>query len=76
MPKEYVYNKLEAPESAVKVVWQREENGGYIQVATFKNGDFKDEHENAQYVDLDRRQVNLLIRHLRRARDQAYGRDE
>lgn len=28
------------------------------------------------YVDLDRRGVNDLIRHLRRARDQAFGRDE
>lgn len=28
------------------------------------------------YVDLDRRGINKLIRHLRRARDQAFGRDE
>lgn len=28
------------------------------------------------HVDLDRRQVNELIRVLRRARDQAFGRDE
>lgn len=28
------------------------------------------------YVSLDRSGVNALIRHLRRARDQAFGRDE
>lgn len=28
------------------------------------------------YVSLDRRGVNALIRHLRRARDQAFGKDE
>lgn len=28
------------------------------------------------YVTVDRRGINDLIRHLRRARDQAYGRDE
>jgi len=28
------------------------------------------------YVELDRRGINQLIRHLRRARDQAFGRDE
>lgn len=28
------------------------------------------------YVDLDRQAINDLIRHLRRARDQAFGRDE
>lgn len=28
------------------------------------------------WMTLDRRQINTLIRHLRRARDEAYGRDE
>lgn len=28
------------------------------------------------YVDLDRQGINRLIKHLRRARDQAFGRDE
>lgn len=28
------------------------------------------------HVQLDRRGINALIRHLRRARDQAFGRDE
>ncbi len=31
---------------------------------------------NGMYVNLDRRGINELIRTLRRARDQAYGRDE
>jgi hypothetical protein len=31
---------------------------------------------DGQFVDLDRHQINELIRTLRRARDQAFGRDE
>jgi len=31
---------------------------------------------NGYYVDLDRESINRLIRNLRRARDQAFGRDE
>lgn len=31
---------------------------------------------DGMYVNLDRRGINDLIRNLRRARDQAYGRDE
>lgn len=32
--------------------------------------------DEGQFVDLDRKTLNNLIRTLRRARDQAYGRDE
>jgi hypothetical protein len=31
---------------------------------------------DGQYIDLDRDQINELIRALRQARDKAYGRDE
>lgn len=31
---------------------------------------------DGQFVDLDRDQINNLIRHLREARDKAFGRDE
>jgi hypothetical protein len=31
---------------------------------------------DGMYVDLDRAGINKLIRNLRRARDQAFGRDE
>lgn len=31
---------------------------------------------DGMYVDLDRNSINKLIRNLRRARDQAFGRDE
>jgi hypothetical protein len=37
-------------------------------------GDGADSH--GWFCDLDRRGINELIRHLRRARDQAFGRDE
>src|SRR5690242_21353067 len=33
-------------------------------------------YTDGMYVDLDRRGINNLIRNLRRARDQAFGRDE
>jgi len=33
-------------------------------------------YADGMFVDLDRRGINRLIRNLRRARDQAFGRDE
>lgn len=88
MPKEYVESFLFAPTLAedgatseptppfrVKVGWSRER--GDVEIATV-NPETEDRFdETAGYhVWLDRRGVNDLIRHLRRARDQAFGRDE
>lgn len=36
----------------------------------------RDIHAQGFYVSLGRKEVNALIRNLRRARDQAFGRDE
>lgn len=76
MPKEVI--KIEDGEPrAVVVGWQR---GMQVQLATLKiNSDQAEPPvpvEEGQYVDLDRLQINTLIRNLRHARDQAYGRDE
>lgn len=43
-------------------------------VATW--GDGTKAHARGLYSDLDRQQINELIRVLRRARDSAFGRDE
>lgn len=67
-----------------KVTWNRD--AGYVQIATIID-DRRDDSSNSVgpdphsldsglYSDLDRDGINRLIRILRRARDQAYGRDE
>lgn len=74
----------------VEVLWNRE--GGYLQVVSKANSatggrwaqhlvpegetTWETHFTDGYYVDLDRRAVNDLIRKLRRARDQAFGRDE
>lgn len=69
----------------VDVRWNRE--GGYVQIVTkvtdaeggrFMGDDYGDEPHftDGMYVDLSRQAINRLIRNLRRARDQAFGRDE
>jgi len=92
MPKEIVYprpnpNGTDA-DVRVEVGWSREQ---YVQIATRKlregadrNAEFVEATDDeplryaweGSFVDLDRWQINDLIRHLRRARDQAFGRDE
>jgi len=87
MPREYVYSPAARPDEqgtfgenleaqiAVSVGWARE--GGDVQLATIRNGQ---EHSfdpcAGLYADLGRKQINDLIRLLRRARDHAFGRDE
>lgn len=67
----------------VDVRWNRE--GGYVQIVTRAQradggrvaDDSPDSHvTDGMYVDLDRAGINRVIRNLRRARDQAFGRDE
>lgn len=66
----------------VDVRWNRE--GGYVQIVTKETdafgGRLSDDEgvhfTDGLFVDLDRQGINKLIRNLRRARDQAFGRDE
>lgn len=67
----------------VDVRWNRD--GEYVQIVTKETdafggrlvGDAPETHyTDGLYVDLDRAAINRLIRNLRRARDQAFGRDE
>jgi hypothetical protein len=83
MPKEYLVNPSErrrqekhgGDTAAVRVGWQRDTE---VQIATvlLPGGEWGEEPNVGQFVDLDRYTLNRLIRVLRRARDQAYGRDE
>jgi hypothetical protein len=62
----------------VEVGWSRDR---YVAVATTRvsakqPGDGETLWDEGQHVDLNREQINELIRVLRRARDQAFGRDE
>ena len=90
MPKERVrgaamaFGTDEEPNGiAVAIVgWDRE--AGHVQLVTkcesAIGGRFVDDvgihYTDGFYVDLDRRGINDLIRNLRKARDQAFGRDE
>jgi hypothetical protein len=79
MPKEYIRGQLSPDDISndARISWDRLENGGIVQMAIFKNdGSYEEEHEKPQYMTLDRPAINDIIRILRRARDQAYGRDE
>lgn len=90
MPKEYISGQYvffeneesEPEQSVVCVKWSRET--GDLQIVTrLKEAEvFYSEKDDPMpvrygwYVDLDRKGINDLIRVLRRARDQAFGRDE
>lgn len=91
MPAEKVYGEqmvLETSDSTpqvplVDVRWSRD--AGYVQIVTKATdahggrlaGDSPETHfSDGFYVDLNRHAINDLIRNLRRARDQAFGRDE
>lgn len=77
--------------SVVQVTWSREAEYAQIVSKAVHRADHSDidppgEHKECcgdsisytkgMYVTLDRRGINDLIRNLRRARDQAFGRDE
>lgn len=79
-----VGEKQEAPGvPIVDVRWNRD--AGYVQIVTKETDAFGGRRVGEDpgvhvtdgfYVDLDRAGINGLIRNLRRARDQAFGRDE
>lgn len=75
MPKEVVHTSQypgEAPNPVVPVFWSRD---GFVQLGVVMV-DGSEDPANGLYCDLNRDQINRLVRNLRRARDQAYGRDE
>lgn len=88
MPKEYITtassreraDRLGGDREAVRVGWGRE---GWVQIASVlmqqiegSTSPTEARVDQGQFVDLDRESVNNLIRVLRRARDQAFGKDE
>lgn len=82
MPRESVYGTDDSGH-AVKVGWERDKHvqvgvGGpvdFIFTTPLPEGVTADVH-NGLWVTMTRQGINDLIRHLRRARDAAYGRDE
>jgi hypothetical protein len=78
MPKETIYGTDGGPVQHVAVGWT---HGGGVQVGVVNGPEvsltINGESANpGLWMDLDRGQINRLIRSLRRARDAAYGRDE
>lgn len=85
MPREFIYtehkaiesNMPVAPQMCVSVGWSKEDHGGHVQLATLRNGKENSfDPTDGLYTDLNRKQINDLIKALRKARDQAYGKDE
>lgn len=82
MPKEIIHSRYPDPEdgpreSLVHVGWTREHE--HVEVATIVPDERKLDttpEGNGWFVQLDRSGINRLIRALRQARDQAFGRDE
>jgi hypothetical protein len=81
MPKEFVEDTMAPREEGeipwrVEIGWQRDH--GHVSIATVDPSvEGIGSRDSGLHVHLsERRQVNDLIRHLRRARDQAFGRDE
>lgn len=81
MPKEFIDNASwsaeDSPtwqETRIKVTWGRDAQ--YVQLATVADAEDATEWSDGWHIDMNRRTINELIRVLRRARDQAYGRDE
>jgi len=72
MPREMV--EASSGPGAVLVGWHPAPTGG-VQVAVKDDRNSTDGHAEL-FVDLDRADINRLIKLLRKARDSAYGRDE
>lgn len=59
--------------SVIKVGWSKE--AGHVEIAVLPT--YEHEHDGVTwYTQFDRRGINRLIRVLRTARDDAYGKDE
>lgn len=84
MPHEKIYSANENaiyPQSYLDVAWGlqtitgKESHRGVM--VGHIHPEYKDDHGSyGHYLELDRTRINKLIRALRRARDQAYGKDE
>jgi hypothetical protein len=84
MPKETVYSKYygrstpDHPEPEVTVGWSKESE--HVEMAVLMPEGVPLEvnfpESNGWYAQLDRAGINRLIKILRKARDDAYGRDE
>lgn len=80
MPKETIMNQSQIGDDQLfrfEILWNKDK---YCQVATVKETNdpnkAADGGVEGYYVNLDREGLNKAIRVLRRARDQAYGKDE
>ena len=75
MPKQSIngFYSFDDKHLAVDVGWGRDAD---VQIGTVDRDAEQYSPEAGWFVNLDRRGINELIRVLRKARDQAYGKDE
>lgn len=77
MPKEIIWktDTTKAGDVVPVLMWGRDGSHAVLGTAPV-TADAQPDHAAGQWADLDRKQINDLIRGLRRARDMTYGRDE
>lgn len=85
MPRENIRNpRAEATDEVVDLIavgWRNEGDVGSVQLGVVETARVnisvggKPLDDKGLFMDLDRQQINRLIRNLQRARDQAYGAD-
>lgn len=74
MPKEHISGVLNSTGWRFSVGWDKQ--GGLVQVSTNDPNGPLGEPQSGLWVDVNRDQINEIIRALRKARDQAFGKDE
>lgn len=66
--------------NGLRLQWSKGNTGHVQAVTTPMTGGMPEEgflgSDDAKWVDLNRHSINELIRHLRQARDDAFGKDE
>lgn len=85
MPKELIHsdpalwNDDDENRGYLELRWSRETDSVQVASVVLRKSDHSPvtrEVQGGWYIDLNRRSINQLIRNLRRARDQAFGKDE
>lgn len=79
MPKEFIFSEFgdNIPDLGLRIGWSKEHET--VQIATVAADEIRLEptpEGNGWFVSLDRHGINRAIKALRKARDDAFGKDE
>ena len=79
MPRELIHAAYESDGYSAVVSWGKETSSVQVGLKACAKDDnviLKGQEYDSLWINMNREQLNRMIRILRRARDQAYGRDE